>query len=260
MKSPLILLLHLLILLPMNTECQLPMIIAHRGASFDAPENTLAAVKLAWEKDADAVEIDVHLSKDKRIMVIHDKDTRRTAGDKLIIKESLSGELRDLEVGSFKDPGYTGERIPFLEEVIETIPEGKVLVIEVKSDDAILPVLVEQISSSPKEKQCVVISFNFDIVSGIKRRLPYIPAYWLNRSDSYNADQIKMAEDASLEGLNFHHEGISREFVSLVHNAGLEMFAWTVDDPKDARRLAEIGIDGITTNRPAWLKEQLNPE
>ena len=193
-------------------------------------------------------------------MVIHDYDTKRTADNKLVIKESLSGELRDLEVGSFKNPEYTGEKIPFLEEVIETIPEGKVLVIEVKSDDAILPFLTKMISTSPKEKQCVVISFDYEIVKGIKKLLPGTPTYWLNMSGNYKAEHIKMAEDASLEGLNFHHRGISGEFVSSVHNAGLEIFAWTVDNPKDARRLVEIGIDGITTNRPAWLKEQINLE
>ena len=249
----------ILILLPMLLESQPPMIIAHRGASHEAPENTLASVNLAWEKDADAVEIDVHLSKDNRIMVIHDKDTRRTAGVNLVIKESLSSDLRELEVGSFKDPKYAGEKIPFLEEVIETIPDGKTLVIEIKSDVTILPFLAEKINASPKKNQLVVIGFDFDLMAEMKKMLPEVPAYWLHYSltGGYKTKHIKMGKDAGLEGLNFRFKGISEKFVAAVHDAGMEMYAWTVDDPDEARKLAEIGIDGITTNRPAWLKTQL---
>ncbi len=249
-----------LILFPMILTSQSPIIIAHRGASNDAPENTLAAVRLAWEKDADAVEVDVHYSKDNRIMVIHDKDTKRTSGVKLVVRESLANELRNLEVGSFKYPQFVDEKIPFLEEVIETLPADKTLFIEVKTDTTILPYLVEQISTSPKKDQLVVISFDFEVVTGMKKLLPETPVYWLHYSISggYKTKYITMAKDVCLDGLNFRFKGISEEYVSAVHEAGMKMFSWTVDDPDEARRLIDIGIDGITTNRPAWLKDQLN--
>jgi glycerophosphoryl diester phosphodiesterase len=248
-----------LILFPMILKSQSPMIIAHRGASYEAPENTLASVKLAWVKDADAVEIDVHLSKDNRIMVIHDKDTRRTAGSRLVVRESLAEDLRNLEVGSFKDVKYTGEKIPFLGEVIETVPTDKYLFIEVKCDTGILPYLAEQISLSGKMDRLVVIGFDFEVVSGMKNRLPEVPVYWLhnNLAGGYPMKLIKKASQANLDGLNFNHRGLTEEYVSAVHEAGMKMFTWTVDDPEEARRLTEIGIEGITTNRPAWLKEQL---
>jgi glycerophosphoryl diester phosphodiesterase len=254
------LLLTILMMISMVLNSQTPMIIAHRGASYDAPENTLAAVNLAWEKDAEAVEIDVHLSKDRKIMVIHDKDTKRTSGTRMVVKESLSEDLRGLEVGQFKDPDYKGEKIPFLEEVIETVPEGRKLVIEVKCGTEILPILVELIRNSPKREQLVVISFDYEVVKGIKTELPSTPAYWLHYSlaGGYKTKHISMGKDARLDGLNFRFKGISAEFISAVHDAGMEMYAWTVDDPKEARRLMDIGIDGITTNRPTWLKQQLN--
>lgn len=250
----------ILMLMSVITECQSTIIIAHRGASYDAPENTLASVNLAWEKDADAVEIDVHLSKDNRIMVIHDEDTKRTAGRKLVIRESLSNDLRNLEVGSYKDPKYTGERIPFLEEVIRTVPGGKMLFIEVKSDTSILPFLAKEIQSSYKKDQLNIISFDFEVVAGIKQLLPGIPAYWLHSSvtGGYKTRFIEEARKANLDGLNFHYEGITEAYVAAVHEAGMKIFSWTVDDPEKTRRLIRIGIDGITTNRPAWLKEQLN--
>jgi len=235
------------------------MIIAHRGASFDAPENTLASVNLAWERGADAVEVDVHLSKDKRIMVIHDEDTKRTSGFKMVIRESISSDLRSLDASNGMDQ-YRGEKIPFLEEVMATVPENKALFIEVKTDTAIIPHLVEVLAPSPDKSRLVVISFDFDVCAMMKREIPDIPVYWLHYTLSgfYKTRWIDRAVDAGLDGLNFRYKGISQDYVEAVHRSGMKMFTWTVDDPEDAARLITFGIDGITSNRPAWLREQLN--
>jgi len=237
------------------------MIIAHRGASHDAPENTIASVNLAWERKADAVEVDVHLSKDKRIMVIHDEDTKRTSDDKMVIRESRSSDLRSLDASNGMDQ-FRGEKIPFLEEVMATVPEGKVIFIEVKTDTVIIPYLVKVLASSPDKSRLVVISFNFDVCAMMKKEIPAIPVFWLHYtlSGSYKSKWIDKASDAGLDGLNFRYKGISKEYVEAVHRSGMKMFAWTVDDPEDAARLIEFGIDGITSNRPAWLREQLNEQ
>ena len=100
-------------------------IVAHRGASFLAPENTLAAVRLAWDQGADAVEIDVHLSKDNRIVAIHDSCTTRTAGTTHHIAETRSSRLRRLNVGRLGGPKSAHERIPYLEEILRTVPAGR---------------------------------------------------------------------------------------------------------------------------------------
>jgi len=113
-----------LLCLTMTSYAQ--QIIAHRGASYLAPENTLASVKLGFEQGADAVEVDIHLSKDKRLMVNHDKDTRRTAkGRNYLIKETDSKVLRVLDVGVWKDDKYKGEKMPFLDEVLLEVPLEK---------------------------------------------------------------------------------------------------------------------------------------
>ncbi len=105
--------------------CTKPVeIIAHRGASFLAPENTMASVMLGWEKNAD-VEVDVYLTKDNRIVAIHDETTERTAGTDVNVAESTSDELRKLDVGSFKYEEYAGEQIPFLADIVETNPPGR---------------------------------------------------------------------------------------------------------------------------------------
>ncbi|KPL16967.1 MAG: hypothetical protein AMS23_07255 [Bacteroides sp. SM1_62] len=234
------------------------MIIAHRGASHDAPENTLAAINLAWERGADAAEVDVHLSKDNRIMVIHDADTKRTTGERMVIRESMSSALRSLDASYGMDQ-FTGERIPFLEEVMTALPDGKVLFVEVKTDTVILPYLTVLLYDSPKRSQIRVISFDFDVCSMMKREIPTLPVYWLHYtlSGSYKSRWIDRAGEAALDGLNFRYKGISKDYIEAVHRSGMKMFAWTVDDPADAAGLIALGIDGITTNRPGWLREQL---
>ncbi len=108
-------------------------IIAHRGASFDAPENTLAAIRLAWQQQADAVEIDVHLSRDRHLVAIHDFNTRKTTGRNRPVARQTLAQLRTLDAGQWKHPRWRGEKIPTLEEVLATVPPGKRLFIEIKA-------------------------------------------------------------------------------------------------------------------------------
>src|SRR6478609_1034971 len=104
-----------------------PLLIAHRGESHLAPENTLAAFRLAWSLGDDAIELDVHLTRDGQVVVCHDDDTSRTTGGrtKRVVRDSAAGELRALDVGAWKGPQYAGERMPLLEEVLSILPAGK---------------------------------------------------------------------------------------------------------------------------------------
>src|SRR3954470_13597201 len=98
-------------------------LIAHRGESADAPENTMAAFLLAWERRVGAIELDVHLTRDGELIVSHDADTRRTTGTSKVIKDSTLDELRPLDAGRWKGPRWAGERMPTLGEALATIPE-----------------------------------------------------------------------------------------------------------------------------------------
>src|SRR3954470_14279804 len=119
-------------------------IVGHRGASFDAPANPVAAIKLAWEQKADGSEFDIYLTKDGQIAVIHDKDTKRTAGGvNKVVAESTLAELRALDVGKWKGEKFAGEKIPTLAEMLATVPPGKRVFIEVKCGPEIVPELVK---------------------------------------------------------------------------------------------------------------------
>ena len=138
-----------------SAEANAGMIIAHRGASFAAPENTLAAINAAWRAGADAVEVDIRLTADGRIVLMHDSSTRRTTDKDYSIANTCSSLLRKLDAGSWKNDRYTGEKIPFIEDVIRTVPTGKKLFIEIKSDVSIIPVLRPFLTMA----DCAIIGF-----------------------------------------------------------------------------------------------------
>ncbi|MCA9017815.1 MAG: glycerophosphodiester phosphodiesterase, partial [Planctomycetaceae bacterium] len=114
-------------------------IIGHRGASYDAPENTLASVNLAWQRNADAVEIDIYLTKDGKIVAYHDKTTKRIGGRDQAVNEQTLAELQTLDVGAWKNEKYKEERIPTLTQILKAIPAGKRLFIEIKCGPEVLP-------------------------------------------------------------------------------------------------------------------------
>jgi glycerophosphoryl diester phosphodiesterase len=110
----------------------MPLITAHRGASHDAPENTLAALRLGFEQGADAGECDVRLTSDGRVVLLHDEGTHRVAACNLVAARHSLESLRRADVGAWKGPRYAGERIPTLEEALAVVPAGRRLLVEIK--------------------------------------------------------------------------------------------------------------------------------
>ena len=246
-------------------------IVAHRGASHDAPENTVAAIKLAWEQKADASEFDIYLTRDGKVAVIHDKDTKRTAGGtNLIVANSTLAELRALDVGRWKGEKFVGEKVPTLDEMLATVTEGKKVYVEVKCGPEIVPELDRVLKSSKlKPEQTPVISFNAQVIAEFKKVRPDVPAYWLvslnppkNKKDFVppTADElIRKAKELKADGLDLSAADVLDEaYAKAIKAAGLKLYVWTVNDPAVARRMVKIGVDGITTDRPAWLREQLS--
>ena len=247
----------------------IPTIVAHRGASHDAPENTLAAFRLGFARGADAAECDVHLTADGRIVALHDADTARTAGGrKRRVAESSLAALRALDVGGWKAERFAGERIPLLSEILDALPAGKRLLIEVKCGPEILERLQRVLAASGKRDQVVIMSFSLAVVRGVEQRLAAVPAYWLrDAADDGRGGQrpfalelVQRTRRAGLDGLGLHHGGVRPELVAAAHRAGLQVYAWTVDDAAEARRLQRAGVDGLITNRPGWLRRQLASE
>ncbi|SMO52597.1 glycerophosphodiester phosphodiesterase family protein [Fodinibius sediminis] len=241
-------------------------IVAHRGDSYAKPENTMASVQSAWEKDADAVEVDVYLSADNRVVAIHDKTTKRTGDKDLPVKKTDSEKLRTVDVGSFKGEKFAGEQIPFLEEVVASVPPKKRLFIEVKDSARAISHIKEVIEQSGKKDQMVVISFGLEVVKASKEQMPDVPAYWL-RSAPRDADTgeyqaistnlLDQVRKHNLDGLDVHYQGVTPELVEASHQAGFKIFVWTVNDSADITAMAEQGVDGITTDRVIRARQAL---
>ena len=243
-------------------------IIAHRGASHDAPENTLPAFQLGWQQQADAGELDILLSSDGKIVVIHDKETKRLAGVDRPVVEQTFDELRALDVGRWKDARWAGTRIPTLGEVLATIPNGKRLFIEIKCGTEVLPELKRELTAAQRPPaQTVLIGFSAKTMAEAKREFPQLETYWIvdirpNPKSSTKPptvdELVRDAKAAGVDGLDLSaHESIDRDFGAKIRAAGLKLAVWTVNDPQLARRMIDAGVQGLTTDRPGWLREQL---
>ena len=231
--------------------------VAHRGASYDAPENTLASANLAWEQNADAMELDVFLTADNQVVVFHDKTTERISGVKLIVEESTAKQLRNLDVGNWKGANFAGEKTPFLEEIIETVPEGKELVVEIKSGPAIIPALKRIAEKSRKESQLVFIAFNLNTIIQTQQAFPKNRCYWISSEEDSLFERMERAAAAGLHGVDLKHTIINDAVMQKAKELNLEIWTWTVNNVDEAKRLADIGVRAFTTDRPAWLREAL---
>jgi len=241
-------------------------IIAHRGSSYLAPENTLAALRLGWQETT-TCEVDVHLTLDGRLLVIHDESTRRTTGVNLKVSGHSLSELQKLDAGSFKGIEWQGEKLPALEEALAAMPADKRLLIEIKGGPEAAPELARVIHASGKAGQVQLHSFNHPACLEAKAALPAIPVDLLVASRQNlvtgiwgpSLDEvILLAKQAGLAGLGMNHTPfLHASTVEKIHAAGLKLNVWTVDRADEAKKLIEMGADGIITNRPGWLRAQL---
>ena len=252
-------------------------IVAHRGASFDAPENTLAAETLAWRQGADAVETDIQLTRDGRIIVSHDKSAKRTTGRDAAIAHLTLTELRELDAGSWKGPQFAGEKMPTLDEQIGLIPAGKRMFVEIKIGPEILPELQRVLERSGASAATItLISFNYESLREARRQLPAYPTLYLagykvpdpkdpktpkapKAKPQPTIDEIiAQAKAGGFTGLDLQHTWpLTPADARKIKAAGLQLHVWTVDDEVIARHWIELGALSITTNRPQWLRERL---
>jgi len=246
-------------------------IIAHRGASADAPENTLPAMELAWKQGADAIETDIWLSSDGKLIIFHDANTKRYEADASIAPRKISAltleEAQKLDVGALKGAEFKGTRIPTLESILGTIPKGKRAVLELKAGPEVVPEFARVLKTVARPvRETSVISFNYETLRASKHALPELEHYLLAdyKKDPKTgelpelAPLIERAKAARFDGLDLQFGWpLTKEFVAQIKAAGLKLITWTVDDETVAQRLADAGVDGITTNKPAWLRSHV---
>ncbi|GAB3528993.1 glycerophosphodiester phosphodiesterase [Arthrobacter monumenti] len=245
--------------------------VAHRGASALAPENTLPAVDVGADLKSDFVEIDVQLTSDGELVVIHDTTLSRTTDVEEKYPERAPwnvgdftlAEIRTLDAGSWFGAEFAGTQVPTLQEVLDTLHGRAGLLLEVKSP-SLYPGIAEEIvaelegegwlNADARSGRLVVQSFDWEFMEAFNQLAPAVPAGLLGGPPS----EERIAELSTwADQINPNHNRVTEEFVEAVHNFGMETWPYTVDDPARMRELAELDVDGIITNRPAALIEVL---
>jgi glycerophosphoryl diester phosphodiesterase len=242
-------------------------IIAHRGASGHAPENTIAAITKALEIGVDKIEIDVHQSSDGRIVVIHDETLNRTTNGNGSIHEQAYGELKKLDAGSWFAPEFSNERIPLLEEVLETVGSSAEVIIELKYGSQLYPNIVNniyEIIKKFKQADTVLSSSRITILTALKTIAPAAKlakiitpkelwrSLFQSNSFMYKQDLFKHITE-----LHPHWSFIDKQFMEHAEKLKLEVFPWTVNKERKMRAMKDRGVHGVITNFPDVTKKIL---
>lgn len=229
-------------------------IIGHRGASGHAPENTLAAFRRAVELGARFIETDLQLSRDSRIVAIHDDTLDRTTNGRGPVHRLTLAELRELDAGSWFDPRFAGERIPTLEEILQLARESDVVFyLEIKPGGAwgIEHTLVGALREAQEVVRPVVLSFDAATLAAVRRIEPTLMTGLLFQWP--REDAIERAISVGARQLAPHGGQVTPELVTKARRNDLQVVTWTINDPAQMRALISAGVDGIMTDYPDRL-------
>ncbi|MER7128701.1 glycerophosphodiester phosphodiesterase [Streptosporangium saharense] len=241
-------------------------VVAHRGASAYAPENTVAAFELARDQRADLFELDVQESRDHELVVVHDTTLARTTDAEQVfpgrspwrVRDLTLAEIRRLDAGSWFAAKYRDERVPTLAEALRAMDGGGLgLLLEVKAPE-LYPGIEERVADELRRNpawltpgRLVVQSFDWDSMRTFHRVLPQVPVGLLGTPP--------VSRLAELSGfarqVNPPYGDLTPGYVRSVHEHHMEVLTWTVDDPEAMRRVISQGVDGVITNRPDVLRE-----
>jgi glycerophosphoryl diester phosphodiesterase len=236
-----------------------PMVIAHRGAAGEAPENTLASFQLGLEQGAGGIELDVHLSKNGDIIVMHDETLDRTTDGTGSIIETETSDIKRLDAGSWFGEKYKGEKVPLLEEVFELVPRSILINVEIKNsyNGKMETKLAEFLRMHKRLENVVISSFNHKCLRRLKEQEPKAKVgllYAANLDDHTGyAQQLGM----DVYSLHPHFHLIDKEDVQKATLTGLHVYPYTVNKIEDYRTMIEFGVSGIITDYPARLVKLL---
>ena len=229
-------------------------VTAHRGASVRYPENTMAAFQGAKELGADWIELDVQQSRDGQIFVMHDTNFVRTAGIDRNTWEMDYDEIRNLDVGSFFDSRFAGERVPLLSEVIAFAKENGIkLNIEMKPtghEHEFEQKVAEIIETEKFVDQCAVTSQVYDVLEKMKSCDSRLQTVYVMSIAYGDINAFTAADHFSIEASN-----VTEKLVSDVHNAGKEIYVWTVNTEASINRMIDLNVDNIITDDITLAKE-----
>lgn len=233
-------------------------VTSHRGFSHDVPENTLPAIEKAIDEQADFVEVDVRVTKDGELVLLHDNNLKRTVGINKKIWDMSYAQIADLDAGSWLSKEYADTRIPTLREVLE-LSKGKVMLnLDLKyrsQEEGLAEKVVELIKEYEMEWQCVVSSTSLKCIEKVKELNPDIRTGFITYQ-IYSG----LYENEAVDFFSMKYNLVSKGVVRQVHKNGKEIHVWTVNSKTEFERLERIGVDNIITDNPAYAKQVLYQE
>lgn len=234
-----------------------PIVVAHRGNSAHAPENTLVAAREAFDLGADVVEIDVRRSADGHLVLLHDATFQRTAGQPRRPEEMTLAEIKQLDVGRWKGERYQGEAVPTLAEMLDLAKGRGSLLMDLKQT-GLTADIARLVIESGMEDQVLLGPWTVAEATEARRHLPHTPIVLIGSIPVQRpATWFRDLLTAGVRGFNAAHGTITPEFAREAARRGMAVYAWTVNDPADMARLAALGVTGILTDDPALLAKTL---
>ncbi|MET3806612.1 glycerophosphoryl diester phosphodiesterase [Nakamurella sp. UYEF19] len=236
-----------------------PWVIAHRGASRHAPENTMPAFEAAWASGCGWIEADVQPTRDNVPVVLHDEELSRTTNGSGPIRHLSSLDVLALDAGSWFTTGstraYSRTPVPLLADVVQTLGPGRALLLEIKNDHTRDQVLAEMavVKASGWDDRVFYESFHTESLRHVQAIEPGRPVGLL--VEELHDDPIAACAELGAIAYNPRHTLLRDrpELVGQLHDAGIAVMAWTADEPDDWTFLTELGVDGIITNTPGDL-------
>jgi glycerophosphoryl diester phosphodiesterase len=233
-----------------------PLVIGHKGDSAHAPENTLAAVRLALAEGADGIEVDLRATRDGVPVLLHDAEVdRTTSGTGAVAFLSLE-QVAGLDA-SFGMDAFRGERVPTLGQLLDTVAGRCLLVLEYKSLDAVAP-SVPLIRERDALSWCIAWSFRAEILESLRDLLPGLRRTLLLGSDEAWTERLAAATGLGCVAISLRHEYVTAARVAAARERGLLTYAWTANEAEDWRRLVAAGAEGIVTDDPGRLRRFLS--
>jgi glycerophosphoryl diester phosphodiesterase len=236
-----------------------PLIIAHRGNSSEAPENTIPAFRSAVALKVDFVELDYHTTADGIPLVIHDKTLERTTNAAAVLgvaKPAVAkyklAELSGLDAGLWLNKKFAGTKLSTLDESLDVIQAGSMTMIEHKAGDA--KTLVALLAKKKLTEHVIVQSFDWKFITDCHRLEPKLLLGALGDKD-LKPEQLDQIAKTGAQVVGWNQKHITKADIDLIHKRGYKAWVYTVDDPARAKELIEAGIDGIISNRPAKMLE-----
>ncbi len=253
---------HAIIALMSKDSNFIPFIIAHRGDSANAPENTLAAFRLALENRADGIELDVMLSADQKLVVIHDDTLDRTTNGHGQVSDTPLAAMRDLDAGRWFKPEFEGEPIPLLEEVFAEFGSKFLINVELKNyktpRDPLPERVVEMVKRYNLSDTVLLSSFNARNLPRVKSLAPEIRTGLLTLPGVLGLPMRGLlGRRFDADDLHPYYRDVSARMVDSRHKLGQRVNVWTVDAPDDLRRLQSLGVDMVICNDPAHARQIL---